>query len=402
MGKLFRDDTGKTMISIMRRQLAVMELQAADKMAELTTNLAEIHELVRSGVAQELLDYGDRVNVAWKDTEANQEHVAPHNVVHFGDVELEDGEIIPGMFLQWHYCTPYGIPFDAPEALYYASAELPAGTYNFTIETTWSKALAGTYQFTLTQAIPAGGQVGPIAQIADKEPSTWTVTTYTGPTDTTGIETVAVTSGSAGTSLGTLKPAGDGNMNSIHRVGYGYNRWSQSAIRQWLNSAAGPGAWWTPQNNWDRPPAEAATKSGFLAGYGEDFLACIKPVKVVTALNTVTDSGDGTTETTFDKIFLPSLQQIYTEPQLADVEGDAWEYWKRALGLTAYSQHNPAVYEVYKTYAINAKTSAQYCRLRSALRGYAYYTWCVYAGGYVYNYYYAYYAFRCAPACVIC
>ena len=309
MGKLFRDDTGKTMISIMRRQLAVMELQAADKMAELTTNLAEIHELVRSGVAQELLDYGDRVNVAWKDTEANQEHVAPHNVVHFGDAELEDGEIIPGMFLQWHYCTPYGIPFDAPEALYYASAGLPAGTYNFTIETTWSKALAGTYQFTLTQAIPEGGQVGPIAQIADKEPSTWTVTTYTGPTDTTGIETVAVTSGSAGTSLGTLKPAGDGNMNSIHRVGYGYNRWSQSAIRQWLNSAAGPGAWWAPQNNWDRPPAEAATKSGFLAGYGEDFLACIKPVKVVTALNTVTDSGDGTTETTFDKIFLPSLQR---------------------------------------------------------------------------------------------
>lgn len=401
MGKLFRDDTGKTMISIMRRQLAVMELQAADKMAELTTNLAEIHELVRSGVAQELLDYGDRVNVAWKDTEANQEHVAPHNVVHFGDVELEDGEIIPGMFLQWHYCTPYGIPFDAPEALYYASAELPAGTYNFTIETTWSKALAGTYQFTLTQAIPAGGQVGPIAQIADKEPSTWTVTTYTGPTDTTGIETVAVTSGSAGTSLGTLKPAGDGNMNSIHRVGYGYNRWSQSAIRQWLNSAAGPGAWWTPQNNWDRPPAEAATKSGFLAGYGEDFLACIKPVKVVTALNTVTDSGDGTTETTFDKIFLPSLQQIYTEPQLADVEGDAWEYWKRALGLTAYSQHNPAVYEVYKTYAINAKTSAQSCRLRSAFRGYASTTWTVHAGGYVSSYN-AYFASRCAPACVIC
>jgi len=401
MGKLFRDDTGKTMISIMRRQLAVMELQAADKMAELTTNLAEIHELVRSGVAQELLDYGDRVNVAWKDTEANQEHVAPHNVVHFGDVELEDGEIIPGMFLQWHYCTPYGIPFDAPEALYYASAELPAGTYNFTIETTWSKALAGTYQFTLTQAIPAGGQVGPIAQIADKEPSTWTVTTYTGPTDTTGIETVAVTSGSAGTSLGTLKPAGDGNMNSIHRVGYGYNRWSQSAIRQWLNSAAGPGAWWTPQNNWDRPPAEAATKSGFLAGYGEDFLACIKPVKVVTALNTVTDSGDGTTETTFDKIFLPSLQQIYTEPQLADVEGDAWEYWKRALGLTAYSQHNPAVYEVYKTYAINAKTSAQNCRLRSAGRGYASNAWTVYAGGYVGSNY-ASNAYRCAPACVIC
>lgn len=401
MGKIIKDATGQAMLSIMRRQLAVMELQAADKMAELTTNLAEIHELVRSGVAHELLDFGDRVNVTWKDTEDNQEHVAPHNIVHFGDVELEDGETLPGMFLQWHYCTPYGIPFDAPEALYYASAELPAGTYNFTIPTTWSKAVAGTYQFTLTQAIPAGGQIGPIAQIADKDPSTWSVTTYTGPTDTTGIETVAVTSGSAGTSLGELKPAGDGNLNSIQRVGYGYNRWSQSAVRQWLNSAAGPGAWWTPQNNWDRPPAEAATKSGFLAGYGEDFLACIKPVKVVTALNTVTDSGDGTTETTFDKIFLPSLQQIYTEPQLADVEGDAWEYWKRALGLTAYSQHHPAVYEVYKTYAINAKTAAQYCRLRSAYRGLAYYTWYVNAGGYVTNHS-AYYATRCAPACVIC
>ena len=121
----------------------------------------------------------------------------------------------------------------------------------------------------------------------------------------------------------------------------------------------------------------------------------------MTALNTVTDSGDGTTETTFDKIFLPSLQQIFNEPQLADAEGEAWEYWKRALGLTTYAKHHPEVYEVYKTYAINAKTAAQACRLRSAYRGYANLTWSVNTGGYV-GYYTAYYAGRCAPACVIC
>lgn len=40
-----------------------------------------------------------------------------------------------------------------------------------------------------------------------------------------------------------------------------------SALRQWLNSDAGAGQWWTPQHDFDMPPAETKTKAGGLTGY---------------------------------------------------------------------------------------------------------------------------------------
>lgn len=50
------------------------------------------------------------------------------------------------------------LQFDAPEAIYYAESQLAAGTYHFTTDG-YDKWAAGTYQFTLTQAVPAGGQI---------------------------------------------------------------------------------------------------------------------------------------------------------------------------------------------------------------------------------------------------
>ena len=321
------------------------------------------------------------------------------DIVHFGDVTLKDGEVVPGMYLQWHYATPYGVMFDAHEALYYAAEELPAGAYTFNIPSAWSKAEAGDYTFTLTQAVPAGGQIAGLKLIADNTPDKWTVQTYKDRTTTEAIESVKVIKGNAGTSLGQLIPAGSEKLNSIHRVGYGYNRWSQSAIRQYLNSTAAAGKWWKPQNNYDRPP-EQAGKAGFLAGFEKDFLDVLGTIKVTTALNTVTDKADGDTEVTYDKIFLPSLEQIYVVPQLKGVEGEYWEYWKRATGAVSL-QAQYGTYPERITYGIEAQTSAQYVRLRSASRGYGYNTWLVYTSGYVGSSS-AYNAWRCAPACVIC
>lgn len=33
------------------------------------------------------------------------------------------------MYLNWHYALPTGVPFDAPEAIYYADGSESAGTY---------------------------------------------------------------------------------------------------------------------------------------------------------------------------------------------------------------------------------------------------------------------------------
>ena len=393
------DETGQQMLSAMNRQNALLEIMASDKIAELTTNLDEIHRLVREGIAQEVMSIGDQINVAWSD--GTNEYTVPMDIVHFGNVELEDGEILPGMWLQWHYCTPFGIQFDNYEAFYVATEGLAAGTYHVSLAQTWSKAIAGSYQFTLTQDVPAGGYLMGFTQMPDKNPDTWTVSSYTSQTAATAIETVAVASGDGGTDLGTMAYTVPGTLNCMQRVGYGYNRWSQSGIRQWLNSKAAAGSWWTPQNAFDRAPSELTSQRGFMAGFSDEFLRILGKVKVTTALNTV--EGHATDrEDTYDTFFLPSLEQMYGTPQLAGAEGEYWEYWKRALGLTSPSGTGSAnIHEAYKTYAINAKTSAQSVRLRSASRGYAGSPWIVNSAGYL-TYTYANLSFRCAPACVIC
>ena len=288
------------------------------------------------------------------------------------------------------------------------SEELAAGTYYIEIGTTWGdKGYCVTgkkYQFTLTKPVPAGGQLVGFRGAPDQAPSTWKVYSYNSKAAVDAIEIVSVTEGSSGTSLGVLKTGGDGKLNCLQRVAYGYNRWSQSAMRQWLNSDKGVGEWWTPQNDYDRCPDQLATKAGFLTGFDEDFLEVLRATKVVTALNTITDStssnGVEALETTYDKIYLPALEQMFIEPQLAG-EGEFRDYWKRASQLTTKMKQYQT-YPQIRTFAIENHTSPQYVRLRSAIRGLSYDSWCVYSSGRVYGSYYAINALRCAPACDLC
>ena len=317
----------------------------------------------------------------------------------------KNGDKVPGMYIQWHFCSPFGVQFDAAEAFYYAETELAAGTYNIIVGDNWGTNCKKNeqYQFTLSKPVPKGGQIAGFYSMPDKAPSEWTVQTFTDAKSTTPIETVKPTAGSNGTNLGTMSFTGDGKLNSLQRVAYGYNRWSQSAIRQYLNSAKAAGQWWEPQHKWDRPPAELASKPGFLSGYSDDFLNAIKPVRVRTALNTVTDAAVGTYEDTYDKIFLASLEQEFITPQASGIEGEAWDYWKQAVERSTptpwYKTFAEGGHPI--TYGIDGKTSAQYVRLRSAYRGYAYLTWHVNASGFVSNGS-AVYSGRFAPACVIC
>ena len=231
------------------------------------------------------------------------------------------------------------------------------------------------------------------------------VWSYASQTATEPIEKVTLTEGSSGTALGTLSSStkyADTGVNNMQRASYGYNRWSQSGLRQYLNSDAATGAWWTPQNVFDRPPSELTSKPGFMAGLPADFLDAVEEVKVTTALNTVSDSQIGTTEDTWDKFFIASLEQEYCVPQLAGAEGAYWPYWKERLGID-----NPQAWYADGTltehirYSIENHTSPQYARLRSAYRGGAYGTWSVYSAGYVASNY-ATNSLRFAPACVIC
>lgn len=403
MGKLLTNEVGLQMLAEMKRQTAISEAAARDQIAALASQMSSIAKIVRDGYGSVLMDIGDQLNIDW--TDGSKSYNVPHDIVHFADVDLKNGDKVPGMYIQWHFCSPFGVQFDAAEAFYYAETELAAGTYNIIVGDNWGTNCKKNeqYQFTLSKPVPKGGQIAGFYSMPDKAPSEWTVQTFTDAKSTTPIETVKPTAGSNGTNLGTMSFTGDGKLNSLQRVAYGYNRWSQSAIRQYLNSAKAAGQWWEPQHKWDRPPAELASKPGFLSGYSDDFLNAIKPVRVRTALNTVTDAAVGTYEDTYDKIFLASLEQEFITPQASGIEGEAWDYWKQAVERSTptpwYKTFAEGGHPI--TYGIDGKTSAQNVRLRSAYRGNAYFTWTVTASGHV-SHTYAVHSYRFAPACVIC
>ena len=208
-----------------------------------------------------------------------------------------------------HACL-MNLQFDAPEAMYYAEEGLAAGTYNITAASAYSQWAAGTYQFTLTQAVPAGGQLC-ISGAYDAALTTRKIRSYASQTSTTVIEEVSITEGSGGTSLGTFAT----ELNHPQRISYGSNNYKESAARQMLNSSAAAGSVWTPQTKFDRPPSWQTTQEGFLKGCSADFLAAIQTAVVKCSANNTYEAPDSTvTKNTAyeltDKVFLASRVEV--------------------------------------------------------------------------------------------
>lgn len=313
----------------------------------------QIQTIAASGHADEYFQIGDIIYIDWTDnTPATPvTYHVPHVVTHFGDVEDENGVTHSNaMWLMWMYATPQTIQFDSPEAIIADEETFQDGYYYYTKNADNS--------FT-EQTVTVGDPI---------------------PSGTTYYKHVRT--GMAG------------------RLRYGSNDWSQSAYRQWLNSAGGKGEWWTAQHDSDVAPDQATTVPGFLTGYSSDWLAIFKPIKVQTALNTVCDGG--VTVATYDKFFLPSLEQMYGSPQASGVEGEYWEYWKNELGLDAPTNGSSSnTNDARKIPSITAPSGAAVAvRLRSAFRSYTYSVWYVDTAGYLSGYG-AGSAYRAQPACVI-
>lgn len=324
----------------------------------------------------------------------------PWDVVQPDDIaEGETGTTAPAMVLQMHYASLEDIQFSAYHAFYVVpEAGLVAGTYNVSMGLNWGNNVkeGTTYQFTLTKNAPAGARLTGFYKAPDVAPANWKVYVYKDQQKSELLETCNVSAGSAGTNLGTFLAKPNGNLNGLHPVGYGDNRWYKSAYRQYLNSDAPAKEWWTPQDEWDMKPDQADTVPGFLAGFSDDFKNSLTRVKVVTYGNTITD--DGSAVVTYDKIFLPSLQEIYCSPQVSG-EGTYWPYWKERTG--AKTPH--ALWQTYPlriTRDLAQRTVGRLVLLRSAHRGGGSYSFDVSSSGGV-NGLYAFGAQRCAPACKI-
>ena len=322
----------------------------------------------------------------------------PWDVVKTDDIaEGETGTTAPAMVLQMHYASLEDIQFSAYQAFFVVpEAGLVAGAYNVKMGLDWgSNVKTGTvYQFTLTKNAPAGARLTGFYNAPDVAPANWKVYVYKDRMKSELLETCNVTAGDAGTNLGTFLAKPNGNLNGLHPVGYGDNRWWKSAYRQYLNSDAPAKEWWAPQDEWDMKPDQADTVPGFLAGFSDDFKAALTRVKVVTYGNTVTD--DGSAVVTYDKIFLPSLEEIYCSPQVSG-EGTYWPYWKERTG----AKTPQALWQTYPlriTRDLAQRTVGRHVRLRSAGRGGGNGAFGVYSSGVVGGWG-AVGAHRCAPAC---
>ena len=355
----------------------------------------EIVALIEGGEMSEISPVASQIKDVWKNTsDASVEF--PWDIVHYS----QNGDT----WLKLHYAAPEALQFDAPEAIYYFDGTEPAGTYHIPIGSAYGTGwvVGHSIQFTLTAAPDEGDQLfidcGTNNANDPADGRTWRVYDAGG---TTVKQSGTTSEGTGGTSLGTIGNVNahrtNGRLNAISRVVYGYARWSQSAMRQYFNSAEV--SWWTMKNPWDRPPAQASTIRGFLCGFSQDFLDHLEETEVVTALNTQEGFAE-TTETTLDKIFLPSLEQMYINPQLAGVEGESWDYYKdlaAEAGLSGKFQTGQT-YPILITYNAQNTSSAVGVFLRSCIRGYAFNEWFVYASGYVGGSN-AYVAYRGCPAC---
>ena len=149
----------------------------------------------------------------------------------------------------------------------------------------------------------------------------------------------------------------------------GNNRWSVSNIRQWLNSSGAANSWFKPQHDYDEAPTPDnvyitangayAADPGFLAGFSSEVLQHFTDITNTTAL---CNTDGGGTETTIDKVFLPSCTEMgfgnndgITEgsklPKFTDNssrwkgnEGDC--YWLRSL-LVNNDQSSNYIYTVW-------------------------------------------------------
>ncbi|MBQ7485464.1 MAG: hypothetical protein IJT78_02435 [Oscillospiraceae bacterium] len=314
------------------------------------TSWKMLQDMVRLGRAKEVLSVGDQlvcrrngVDLVW-------------DVLGIDCDTPADSQLTHSVTLGLHDCFS-DLQFDTREALFYFADGLAAGTYNFTVKAhSWvSGDVNKTFQFTLTQAIPAKGQL--VLQVAyNVTIAGSTAKTYSSSTSTTEIETVTITEGSGGTSLGDVNNAISGGTNSLQRALLGNNNYSQSAMRQYLNSRAAAGSVWTPKNVWDRAPSWATTTAGFLNGMDEDFLSVIGEVTKKTAFNS---------ETTTEKFFLLSRSEVYAGNEVTGGEGAAYPYYSDYSDLGSAGTDNDSNRIKYRN------GTAKYWWLRSPDASYA-------------------------------
>ena len=238
------------------------------------------------------------------------------------------------------------LPFEPEQALMWCENGLVAGNYTFIWDNT-------RVYFTLTAAIPAGGQLRATnSAFSTYESQNATSTLETGTVSTTEI--------SDATDLGVT---GSGLLNHHTRVWNGSNNFAESSLFWWLNSDAPAGVLRTPVTKFSR--AHSYAIAGFLYNLDPDFLTCLSTTDWKCSTNNVYECpaslggvtpGKQSSYTVKAKISLASEMEIFGS------------YDGAADGSTIFDLYNDATDDDRKKYK---GTAAQNWWLRSPYWSYA-------------------------------
>jgi hypothetical protein len=171
------------------------------------------------------------------------------------------------------------------------------------------------------------------------------------------------------------------------RKDYGNNRYSQSNIDQWLNSADGAGAWYSAQHAYDEPPNNANVwnnyneydaEAGFLANFEEAFRNAILDTTIRVVKNTVTDGGGY--EDITRKVYLLSRMEVGLSEENGIAEGSKWDLFSDNNSRKAYPTAEAVSRSEYTSSDLNA-SSPWYWWLRTPYADSSHYVLRVTAGG---------------------
>ena len=370
-GPIMTADIGKEMLDEMKKQSSNIAAIAASSVASAMTSFMSVSRLADLGRAKDFLTVGDILSDKWIDKAAeNKEYTLDWRVVDFRDIELKDGEILKERpIIMTKYVPPYEIQFSQYRAFLRCPDGLTAGTYYITFAQAWSSLTAEhlIWHFTITQDVPAGGRIAGFRNMADWNGSSIPKIYVYGAGGLTVQETVDAEEGASGTDLGTVGyTSRNGNLNNMHEVFYGWNRYIYSAARKYILSSADKNLWWTASDEWDCAPDSAATLPGFMSGLSEDFLSAIKPFKQVTWPNNYEETA-GTLDVTYDLLTLPTFEDINIESYKSG-ESVPTAYWIRRSGSSKLLPKYVARPE-YKFYSVKNPSSSLHVWLRSAYVG---------------------------------
>ena len=228
-----------------------------------------------------------------------------------------------------HDVLPDNMQFEPVQALMYCENGLAAGSYTF-------KQSNAQYYFTLTQAIPAGGQL---------RATTSEFQTYESTTATAQIEfgTVSTDVIDGATNLGQTDT---GDLNHHDRVSYGSNNFGESGILQWLNSDSPANTPMPCLTKFSRP--YVPTKAGFKAGLDASFLACIQDTTWKCSANNIYEcpaslggiATKGNPYTVTAKFALASEIEVFGEYGGVQDGGTVWDLYVGAEATDRIKYYN--------------------------------------------------------------